>query len=116
VNHKERVTKFAMAALRLDQGRVNSRLLRFEVELKMSLSLARAATPPIPAVTLALVLAVALAGCGLAETGAAAAAGGASKAEELRRAKETEAKVKEQIDAAYQQAAEQRRAGEAASQ
>lgn len=82
----------------------------------MSLSLVRPATTRMPAVALALVLAVVLSGCGLAETGAAAAAGGVSKAEELRRAKETEAQVKQQIDAAYQQAAEQRRAGEAASQ
>jgi hypothetical protein len=116
VNHKERVTKFATAALRLGQGRVNSPLLPFEVELKMTLPLARPAPTRIAAVALALALAVALNGCGLAETGAAAAAGGASKAEELRRAKETEGQVKQQIDAAYQQAAEQRRAGEAASQ
>jgi hypothetical protein len=63
-----------------------------------------------------MVLAATLAGCGLAETGIAGAAGGASKAEELRQAKETEARVQRQVDAAYQQAAEQRRAGEAASQ
>jgi len=84
--------------------------------MNMSRSLALPATTRIPAVALALALAAALTGCGLAETGAAAAAAGASKAEELRRAKETEAQVKQQIDAAYQQAAEQRRAGEAASQ
>ncbi|MDB6091551.1 MAG: hypothetical protein JWN85_4335 [Gammaproteobacteria bacterium] len=64
--------------------------------------------------TLALVLA--LAGCGLAETGAAAAAGGVSKAEEVRQAKQTEARIQQQIDAAYQQAAQQRGAAEAASQ
>jgi hypothetical protein len=62
--------------------------------------------------TATMVLVAALAGCGLAETGIA----GASKAEELRQAKETEARMQRQIDAAYQQAAEQRRAGEAASQ
>jgi len=61
-------------------------------------------------------LVVTLAGCGLAETGAAAAAGGVSKAEEIRQGKQTEARVQQQLDAAYQQAAEQRRAAEAASQ
>ena len=39
-----------------------------------------------------------LAGCGLAETGAAAAAGGVSKAEEARQAKQTEARIQQQID------------------
>jgi hypothetical protein len=63
-----------------------------------------------------LICVATLAGCGLAETGIAGAAAGASKAEELRQAKETEARMQKQIDAAYQQAAEQRRAGEAAAQ
>ena len=84
--------------------------------MKMNRSRALPATSRICAVALALVLGAPLTGCGVAETGAAAAAAGASKAEELRRAKETEAQVKQQIDAAYQQAAQQRRAGEAASQ
>src|SRR5256886_11595223 len=57
-----------------------------------------------------------LAGCGLAETGAAAAAGGVSKAEEVRQAKQTEARLQQQLDAANAQAQERRRAAEAASQ
>jgi hypothetical protein len=57
-----------------------------------------------------------LAGCGLAETGAAAAAGGVSQVEQARQAKQTEARVQKQLDAAYQQAADQRRAAETESQ
>jgi hypothetical protein len=56
------------------------------------------------------------AGCGLAETGAAAAAGGVSQAEQARQAKQTEAQVQKRLDAAYQQAADQRRAAETESQ
>jgi hypothetical protein len=63
-----------------------------------------------------LPLFLALAGCGVAETGAAAAAGGASAVEEARQGRQTEARVQQQLDAAYQQAAEQRKAAEAASQ
>jgi hypothetical protein len=63
-----------------------------------------------------LAVMLSLAGCGLAETGAAAAAGGVSKAEELKQAKKTEARVQQQIDDAYRQAADQRRAAESASQ
>ena len=57
-----------------------------------------------------------LTGCGLAETGAAAAAGGTSQVEQVHEAKNIEARVKQQLDADYQQAADQRRAAEAASQ
>jgi hypothetical protein len=57
-----------------------------------------------------------LAGCGLAETGATAAAGGASAAQQAKQARETEAKVRQQIDAAYQQDAAQRKAAEAEAQ
>ena len=57
-----------------------------------------------------------LVGCGLAETGAAAAAGGVSQAEQVRQAKQTEARVQQQLDAAYQQAADQRRKAETESQ
>ena len=63
-----------------------------------------------------LSLILSLAGCGVAETGAAAAAAGASKAEELRQGLQTEARVREQLDAASRQAADQRSAAEAASQ
>ncbi len=64
----------------------------------------------------AAILSTGLTGCGVAEVGVAAAAGGASKAEELRQAKETEARVQQKIDAAYQQSAQQRDAADAASQ
>jgi hypothetical protein len=71
---------------------------------------------PVLAAPFALTAALALTGCGLAETGAGAAAAGVSKAEEVKQGQRTEARVQQQIDAAYQQAAEQRRAAEAASQ
>jgi hypothetical protein len=63
-----------------------------------------------------LSLILSLTGCGVAETGAAAAAAGAAKAEEARQGLRTEARVRQQLDAAAQQAAEQRSAAEAASQ
>jgi hypothetical protein len=63
-----------------------------------------------------LSLILSLTGCGVAETGAAAAAAGASKAEEVRQGLQTEARVREQLDAASKQAAEQRAAADAASQ
>jgi hypothetical protein len=64
----------------------------------------------------ALILSATLAGCGLAETGVAGAAAGASQAEQVRQAKQTEARVQKQLDAAAQQDAERRRAAEADSQ
>ncbi|HET9391255.1 MAG TPA: hypothetical protein VFO44_16530 [Steroidobacteraceae bacterium] len=63
-----------------------------------------------------LCLLLPLTACGVAETGAAAAAGGVSAAEQARQAKQTEARVQQQIDAAYQHAAEQRKSAEADSQ
>jgi len=63
-----------------------------------------------------IALTATLAGCGLAETGVAGAAAGASQAEQARQAKQTEARVQKQLDAAYQQAADQRHAAEAESQ
>ena len=59
-----------------------------------------------------LSLMVSLTGCGVAETGAAAAAAGASKAEEVRQGLQTEARVREQLDAAAKAAAEQRKAAD----
>jgi hypothetical protein len=59
---------------------------------------------------------LALTGCGLAETGATAAAGGASAAQQAKQAKETEQKLQQQIDAAYQQDAARRKAAEAQAQ
>ena len=64
----------------------------------------------------ALILSATLAGCGLAETGVAGAAAGASQAEQVRQAKQTEARVQRQLDAAIQQDADRRRAAEAESQ
>jgi hypothetical protein len=63
-----------------------------------------------------IVLSATLTGCGLAETGVAGAAAGASQAEQVRQAKETEARVQKQLDAAYQQNAAQRQAADAESQ
>jgi hypothetical protein len=63
-----------------------------------------------------IALSATLAGCGLAETGAVGAAAGSSQAEQVRQGKQTEARVQKQLDAAYQQAADQRRAAEAESQ
>ena len=63
-----------------------------------------------------LILSATLAGCGLAETGVAGAAAGASQAEQVRQAAQTEARVQQQLDAAVQQDAGNRRAAEADSQ
>ena len=57
-----------------------------------------------------------LAGCGLGETAASAAAGAASQAEQAKEALKTEARVKQQLDAAAALAAQQRQAAEASSQ
>jgi hypothetical protein len=63
-----------------------------------------------------LVCGALLSGCGLAETGMAGATAGASQAQQVRQAKETEARVQKQLDAASQQDAQRRRAAEAESQ
>jgi hypothetical protein len=57
-----------------------------------------------PFVLLSILLS--LAGCGVVDTGAAAAAGGASAVEEARQGKQTEARVQQQINAAFQQDAQ----------
>jgi len=59
---------------------------------------------------------LALTGCGLVETGATAAAGSASEAQQAKDAKATEAKIQQQINAAYQEDAAQRKAAEAQAQ
>jgi len=64
----------------------------------------------------ALALALALAGCGLAATSVTTAAGGASAAQDAKQAKDTEAKLQQQINAAYQQDAANRKAAEAQAQ
>ncbi len=60
-----------------------------------------------------LTLALSLSGCGVADTGAAAAAAATSKAQEAREGLKTEARVREQLDAAMKQASDQRQAAEA---
>jgi len=57
-----------------------------------------------------------LTGCGLAETGAVGAAGAASQVQQASQAKATEDRVRQQLDAAAQQAAEQRKTAESESQ
>jgi len=60
-----------------------------------------------------LSLMLSLAGCGVAETGSAAAAAAASKAQEAREGLKTEARVREQLDTAMKQSADQLKAAEA---
>jgi hypothetical protein len=61
-----------------------------------------------------LSLVLSLAGCGVADTGAAAASIATAKAEEIRQGQKVEAQVREQLDAAAKQAADQRNAADAA--
>jgi hypothetical protein len=57
-----------------------------------------------------------LTACGVAETGAAAATAATAKSREAREGLKTEARVREQLDAAAQASAAQRNAAETASQ
>lgn len=66
-----------------------------------------------PFVLLTLVLE--LTGCGVAETGSVAAAAATAKAQEAREGLKTEARVREQLDAAMKQDADRRNAAEADS-
>jgi Na+-transporting methylmalonyl-CoA/oxaloacetate decarboxylase gamma subunit len=59
---------------------------------------------------------LALAGCGLGETAVSAAAGASSQAEQAKEALKTEARVKQQLDAAAALDAEHRQAAEASAQ
>jgi Na+-transporting methylmalonyl-CoA/oxaloacetate decarboxylase gamma subunit len=61
-------------------------------------------------------LCLALAGCGLGETAVSAAAGAGSQVEQAKEALRTEARVKQQLDAAAALEAQQRQAAEASSQ
>ncbi len=81
----------------------------------MTRSIVRNAAAGLLTVTLATVTLV-LSGCGLAETGAVAATVAASKADEAKQAKQTEARMEQKINEAYKTAADQRHAAEAASQ
>jgi hypothetical protein len=53
-------------------------------------------------------LSLSLSGCGLAGTTTAAAGGAASEAQQAREAKHTEERLKQQVNAAFEQAADQR--------
>ena len=57
-----------------------------------------------------------LAACGVGETAISAAAGGASEAQQAKDALKTEARVKQQLDAAAALDAQRRKAAEAESQ
>ena len=70
---------------------------------------------PLKLLALATAL-LALCGCGLAETGATAAAGATSAVQQAKQAKATEAKMQQQINAAYQEDAGRRKAAEAEAQ
>ena len=59
-----------------------------------------------------LALSMLLGGCGAAGTGAMAAAGAESAAQQAAQGRAAEDKVRQQIDAAYKQAEDQRRAAE----
>jgi hypothetical protein len=59
-----------------------------------------------------LALSLLLGACGAAETGATAAAGAESAAQQAAQGRAAEDKVHQQIDAAYKQAEDQRRAAE----
>jgi len=63
-----------------------------------------------------LAIVLPLAGCGLAETGVTAATGASSAAQQAKQAKQDEAKVQQQIDAAYKTDEAQRKAAEAQAQ
>ncbi|HWW78300.1 MAG TPA: hypothetical protein VNY82_01810 [Steroidobacteraceae bacterium] len=73
----------------------------------------RAAMPGfITLLTTTMVLSATLNGCGLAGTTVVGATAGASQVEEARQAKETEARVQKQLDAAAQLDADRRKAAE----
>jgi len=72
--------------------------------------------PQMERTILALVASLMLAACGLGETAISAAAGGASEAEQAKAALKTEARVKEQLDAAATVEAQRRQAADNSSQ
>lgn len=67
-------------------------------------------------VILAFLVSLTLAGCGLGETAISAAAGSASEIEQAKEGLKTEARVKQQLDAATQLEKQTRQAAEASSQ
>jgi hypothetical protein len=60
-----------------------------------------------------LAMTLALAGCGVAGTGVSAGAATESAAQQAAQARAAQDQVRQQIDAAYREAAEQRRAADA---
>jgi hypothetical protein len=66
--------------------------------------------------TATLAVSAMLTGCGLAGTSVAGATTGAAEVEQARQAKETEARVQKQVDAAVQLNTDHRQAAEAESQ
>jgi hypothetical protein len=67
-------------------------------------------------VFLTFMVCLTLTACGLGETAVSAAAGGASEVEQAKQALKTEARVKQQLDAAATLDAQRRQAAEASSQ
>jgi hypothetical protein len=67
-------------------------------------------------VILAFMACLTLSACGLGETAVSAAAGGAAEVEQAKQGLKTEARVKEQLDAARTLEAQRRQAAEASSQ
>jgi hypothetical protein len=67
-------------------------------------------------VILGLLACLPLAACGVGETAISAAAGGASEAEQAKEALKTEARIKQQLDAAAALDAQRRQAAETSSQ
>jgi hypothetical protein len=67
-------------------------------------------------VFLTFMLCLSLAACGLGETAVSAAAGGASAAEQAKEALKTEARAKQQLDAAAALEAQRRQAADSSSQ
>ena len=67
-------------------------------------------------VILVVMACVTLSACGLAETAVSSAAGGAAEAEQSKAALKTEARVKEQLDAAATLEAQHRQDADASSQ
>jgi hypothetical protein len=65
---------------------------------------------------LAFAACLTLAACGLGETAISAAANGAAAAEQAKEAKKTEARVKQQLDAAASLDAQHRQAADTSSQ
>ena len=71
---------------------------------------------PMKRVILGFLACLTLTACGVGETAISAAAGGASEAEQAKEALKTEARVKQQLDAATALEAQRRQAADSSSQ